>query len=118
MPSDDKLASVLRFAGLEEVLLASSANVAAALDSPVGKLSGGEMQRLAIARLVLKPPALAILDEASSNLEAAFEDKFFGWCAAQPELALLTVSHTASVAKHHTHELHLDGPGKATLKSR
>ena len=81
------------------------------------QLSGGEMQRLAIARLVLRPPALAILDEASANLEAAFEDKFFQWCASQPGMSVLTVSHNASVTKHHTHELKLDGSGKATPKS-
>lgn len=108
-PTDDKLASALKWAGLEDVL--------PELDAPVGKLSGGEMQRLAIARLVLRPPALAILDEASANLEAAFEAKFFQWCASQPGMSVLTVSHNASVAKHHTHELKLDGSGKATLKS-
>ncbi|WP_341504084.1 ABC transporter ATP-binding protein [Gallaecimonas sp. GXIMD4217] len=47
------------------------------LDTQVGsrgvRLSGGQRQRLAIARLVLKDPALVILDEATSALDSETE---------------------------------------------
>ncbi|MFN2144283.1 MAG: ATP-binding cassette domain-containing protein, partial [Anaerolineales bacterium] len=37
------------------------------------RLSGGEKQRLAIARVVLKDPRVLILDEATSHLDSANE---------------------------------------------
>ena len=51
----------------------------AGYDTPVGerglKLSGGEKQRVAIARTILKSPPVLILDEATSALDTATEQE-------------------------------------------
>ena len=64
------------------------------------RLSGGEKQRLAIARLLLKNPAMMILDEATSHLDneneahvqAAFEEAMMGRTA-------LVIAHRLSTIR-------------------
>lgn len=57
-------------------------NVPEGLDAMVGerglKLSGGEKQRVAIARTMLKAPPILILDEATSALDTATEQEIQG----------------------------------------
>jgi ATP-binding cassette, subfamily B, heavy metal transporter len=67
-------------------------------DTPVGerglKLSGGEKQRVAIARTLLKKPALLIFDEATSALDSKTERAF------QEELFNLAKNRTTLIIAH------------------
>jgi ATP-binding cassette subfamily B protein len=58
------------------------------------KLSGGEKQRVAIARTILKNPAILILDEATSALDSATEADI------QQALAVVTERRTTLVIAH------------------
>jgi ATP-binding cassette subfamily B protein len=68
------------------------------LDTVVGergyKLSGGEKQRLAIARVILKDPRILILDEATSALDTHSER------LVQQALAPLTKGRTTVAIAH------------------
>ena len=68
------------------------------LDTLVGdrghRLSGGEKQRIAIARMLLKDPAIVILDEATSHLDAENE------ALVQEALAGALAGRTSLVIAH------------------
>ncbi len=58
------------------------------------KLSGGEKQRVAIARVILKNPPILVFDEATSSLDSRSEK------AIQTSLAEVAENHTTLVIAH------------------
>lgn len=79
-------------------------------------LSGGEQQRLAFARLLLRQPDLVVLDEATSALDEANEAHLYGLLIAAG-CALISVGHRPGLRKYHQRELRLDGHGGWKLVS-
>lgn len=78
------------------------------LDTKIGegglKLSGGEKQRLAIARALLRDPDILIFDEATSSLdsitEQAITDTIKDIEKSRPELIRILVAHRLSTIMH------------------
>jgi len=64
------------------------------------RLSGGEKQRLSIARAILKKSPIILLDEATSSLDAETEDKI------QKAISFLTKGRTTIVIAHRLSTIH------------
>ena len=83
-------------------------------DTTVGerglKLSGGEKQRMAIARTILKAPPIMMLDEATSALDSFTEKEIQGALdEVSRERTSLVIAHRLSTVTHADEILVLDG---------
>ncbi len=92
--TEEQMWEALRGAQVEELVKA----LPDGLDTVVGergyRFSGGEKQRIAIARLLLKQPSLVILDEATAHLDSESE------AAVQKALSVALAGRTALVIAH------------------
>lgn len=74
-------------------------------------LSPGELQRLAIARVLAANPSLVVLDEATSNVDAASEAAIYRALIARGT-TVVSVGHSASIVPFHDRCVEM-GPGAA-----
>ncbi len=92
--TDDEVVDACRAARVHDLI----ASLPDGYDTLVGergyRMSGGEKQRLAIARMLLKDPAIVVLDEATSHLDSESE------LAIQRALADALEGRTALVIAH------------------
>jgi len=105
--TDEEIEDAARTARIHDLI----ASLTDGYDTVVGErglpLSGGEKQRMAIARTVLRNPPVLVLDEATSSLDTQTE------YAVQAELERLSEGRT----NDHDRPPFVDGPGRPTRSS-
>lgn len=89
---------ILKDLGLEKVLERSGHGVDLNIGGSGTSLSGGEKQRLAIARVILKNPQVYLLDEFTSQLDGISEELVVSVLNnnAAPESTMIMVAHRMS----------------------
>jgi vitamin B12/bleomycin/antimicrobial peptide transport system ATP-binding/permease protein len=93
---------------LEAVGLGALANELHRDQNWAGRLSIGEQQRLAFARILLTEPAIVFLDEATSALDSRAESQLYGLLRAAPwRPTVLSTSHRAALRSFHDKVLDL-----------
>ena len=92
--TDEELVEACKIANIHDFIISQPEGY----DTQVGnrglKLSGGEKQRLSIARVILKNPRILILDEATSALDSISENSI------QSALEILMKGRTSLVIAH------------------
>jgi putative ATP-binding cassette transporter len=83
-------------------------------DNWTQRLSGGEQQRLAMARALLARPDWLFLDEATASLDPEAETELYRVLKQRlPDTTFISISHQPGVARFHERRLVLqNGPGE------
>ena len=92
--TDEEIENACKIANIHDFIMAQPDGYATQVGNRGLKLSGGEKQRISIARVILKDPAILILDEATSALDSISEN------AIQDALTVLMKNRTSIVIAH------------------
>jgi ABC-type multidrug transport system fused ATPase/permease subunit len=98
--TEDEAWEALRLARLDDVVRGLPHGLQAPLQE-VAELSGGEQQRLSIARALVRRPELLVLDEATSALDRDTESRLLS-TLLDGSRAVLMVTHRSLVGQEST----------------
>ncbi len=100
-PSDDDAVwDALASAQVDDVIRALPMGLDTELGERGARLSGGEVQRIGLARALYRQPELLVLDEATSALDAETEGRVAAAIAALPgDITVVTIAHRLSTVR-------------------
>lgn len=91
--TQDEVEDALSIAGANDLIKVVAGGLMGQLAERGRNLSGGQRCRIAIARCLLRKPALLILDESTGGLEGEIEADIIERIRALPGIAVLVISH-------------------------
>ena len=98
--SNNEISNVLRKTNLEEFINNLPSGTETLIGEKNSKISGGQAQRIGIARALIKQPSILILDEATNSLDVETEDQILqGIKELKKELTILIISHNENSLK-------------------
>lgn len=108
--SEEELQDVLKLAAANEFVSKLPEGLETVIGDRGVRLSGGEKQRLALARALLRKPSLLIMDEATSNLDSDNEKKILKAIDnLHGEITILMIAHRISAIENADHIYLIDG---------
>ena len=89
--TDDDINKAIANAGLSEKVLENGLDYH--ISEGGGNLSGGEKQRIALARASIRKTPILILDEATANLDNIIEEEIYASVLKEKETMSIVVTH-------------------------
>lgn len=78
--------------------LMETAGILSIAGSPIGEVSGGEMQKALLCRAIISDPKLLILDEPTNFVDNKFEEELYAMLSQLSErMAIMMVSHDVGI---------------------
>jgi putative ATP-binding cassette transporter len=104
-------------AALQEVRLPHLVGLLHEVDNWTQRLSGGEQQRLAIARALLARPDWLLLDEATAALDEPTEEAVYRMLSERlPDTTVVSIGHRSTLTAFHERRIEMrpsaDGPSR------
>ncbi|HJP98844.1 MAG TPA: ABC transporter ATP-binding protein [Rhodanobacteraceae bacterium] len=114
---DRRLRDALTDVGFDRRLRDAQGDLDAELQGASCHLSGGELQRLLLAQVILRQPFIAVLDEATGALDATSEMNVLAALKRRlPQTILIVVSHRQGPLDVADRRLHIGSGGTAMIE--
>ncbi|MCR5582298.1 MAG: NHLP family bacteriocin export ABC transporter peptidase/permease/ATPase subunit [Eggerthellaceae bacterium] len=95
---DYEVVLACRDAGIHDVILEREGGYSSLVQPGGGNFSGGQLQRLEIARVLAQDPTVIILDEATSALDAKTEEEIIR-CIRERDITCIVAAHRLSTIR-------------------
>ncbi len=106
--NDDYIRDILKISNLDRLLSRLPSGIDYNISEKGANLSGGEIQRIGIARALIFNPDILIFDEATSALDTFTENEILQDINSLPNKTILMISHRMSTLKYCDKIYHLE----------
>jgi ATP-binding cassette, subfamily B, bacterial PglK len=107
---DPQVREAIHLAGLDDVVAGLPKGIATIVGERGVRLSGGQRQRVGLARALYTRPSVLVLDEATSNLDQATEQRIVDTLAElQGGVTMIVVTHRQASVRYCDRLLYLEG---------
>ena len=117
--TEDDVKNALHQAGASDFVQELAEGIHTVVGERGGKLSGGQRQRIALARALIRNPALLILDESTSGLDAQTEDTILKTLKdISQNRMIIIISHNPKILDIADHIINLENQGTKNIERK
>lgn len=106
---DKQILEILRLVNAEDLVVKKPKGLDTFIHNYTYHFSGGERQRLALARVILRKPTLLLLDEATSSLDIENEELIMNYLSKlKREMTIVFITHKSGLKEYFDNSIDLD----------